>query len=84
VPAAPIHSVTDLAQDAHVRAHNMLIEIEHPAGRVEMVGNPIKLSRVAETYQAPPALGQHTSEVLERVLGLSDRDVTELREAGIV
>lgn len=84
VPAAPIHNVTDLAQDAHVRSHNMLVEIEHAAGKVKMVGNPIKLSRVDETYQSPPTLGQHTTEVLEHVLGLSARDVAELREAGIV
>jgi crotonobetainyl-CoA:carnitine CoA-transferase CaiB-like acyl-CoA transferase len=32
----------------------------------------------------PPALGQHTDEVLREVLGMDARRVEELRRAGVV
>jgi crotonobetainyl-CoA:carnitine CoA-transferase CaiB-like acyl-CoA transferase len=35
-------------------------------------------------HSAPPALGQHTREVLREVLGLSDTDVDRLQSAGVV
>ena len=31
-----------------------------PAGRIEVVANPIKLSRLDEVYNPPPRLGEHT------------------------
>jgi crotonobetainyl-CoA:carnitine CoA-transferase CaiB-like acyl-CoA transferase len=32
----------------------------------------------------PPALGQHTDEVLRGVLGMSDAEVKQLRASGVV
>ena len=64
----------------------MFIEVDHPlAGKYKTVNNPIKFSLTpVERKTAAPTLGQHSREVLRRVLGLSDAQVEELINAGVV
>jgi crotonobetainyl-CoA:carnitine CoA-transferase CaiB-like acyl-CoA transferase len=59
--------------------------IDHPiAGRVDVVGNPIRLSATPiENYSAPPLLGEHTVEVLGE-LGLTEADVSGLAQRGVI
>jgi len=48
-----------------------------------VIGSPIKLSRTPIEYKrAPPMLGQHTDEILSRILSKSTLD--ELKSKGIV
>ena len=65
----------------------MLIEVPRPDGGapLRVVGNPVKLSRVAEgPVTRFPSLGQHTNEVLGELLGLSDAELAGLRERGVI
>ncbi|MDZ7905812.1 MAG: hypothetical protein U5N55_08605 [Cypionkella sp.] len=44
--------------------------------RVELIGNPLKMSATPVTYaKAPPALGADTGAVLARDLGLTRADL---------
>jgi crotonobetainyl-CoA:carnitine CoA-transferase CaiB-like acyl-CoA transferase len=53
-------------------------------GQVRALGNPIKLSRHPHSRcEPPPTLGQHTDEVLSRVLGYSTDRIQTLRRQGI-
>jgi crotonobetainyl-CoA:carnitine CoA-transferase CaiB-like acyl-CoA transferase len=55
------------------------------AGKVPQVASPIRLSDTPVEYRnAPPLLGEHTLEVLQRVLGLDEAAVTALREAEVL
>ena len=85
VPAGPIYNLAQVYEDPHVRAREMVVELEHPvAGRVRHIGIPVKLSDSPGRITRPaPTLGQHTDEVLEW-LGLDTPAVTRLRESGIV
>lgn len=48
-----------------------------------MTGRPIKFPGAAQApLQASPLLGEHTFEVLQRNLGLTEEDFEELRAAG--
>ena len=71
VPCGPINRLDQVFADPQVQARGMKIELTHPAfGRVPMVANPIRLSATPVAYrQAPPALGEHTAEVLADWLG---------------
>lgn len=73
VPCGPINRLDQVFADPQVQARGMKIELTHPAfGRVPMVANPIRLSATPVAYrQAPPALGEHTADVLADWLGQS-------------
>lgn len=64
IPSGPIQNLEQVYQDEHLAHREMFIEMEHPkAGTIEMIGNPIKLSRTPVTYRkAPPELGQHAEK----------------------
>jgi formyl-CoA transferase len=51
---------------------------------VRALGIPVKLSETAGTIRrVPPALGEHTDEIL-RATGYSDTDIATLRAEGAV
>jgi crotonobetainyl-CoA:carnitine CoA-transferase CaiB-like acyl-CoA transferase len=86
VPCGPINSVAEVFADPQVRARAMLVKMPHAvAGTVSLAGNPIKFSDTPVDYrQAPPALGEHTAQVLERVLGLDKDKIAALSDAGVI
>jgi crotonobetainyl-CoA:carnitine CoA-transferase CaiB-like acyl-CoA transferase len=70
VPCGPINTLDKVFDDPQVRARGMRIELPHPvAGTVPLVANPIRMSASPVSYhRAPPALGEHTAEVLDEWL----------------
>jgi formyl-CoA transferase len=87
VPAGPSNDGADLYADPHVQLRDMLIEVPRPDADTGMlvVGNPIKMSRVAEgPVSSFPRLGEHTDEVLAATLGLRASDLAALRSSGVI
>jgi crotonobetainyl-CoA:carnitine CoA-transferase CaiB-like acyl-CoA transferase len=66
VPCGPINRLDQVFADPQVQARQMKFSLQHPAfGDVPLVANPIRLSISPVRYRiAPPALGEHTAEVL--------------------
>jgi crotonobetainyl-CoA:carnitine CoA-transferase CaiB-like acyl-CoA transferase len=85
VPAGPINTVPEALSHPQVLAREMVVETEHPqAGRLRMLGSPIKLSAQPPAVRsAPPGLGEHTDEVLAE-LGLTAEEIAAMREEGAV
>jgi crotonobetainyl-CoA:carnitine CoA-transferase CaiB-like acyl-CoA transferase len=69
VPAGPINNVAEVFAEPQIKARGMQINIPHPQNSdLQLVGNPIKLSRTPVHYERPPpTLGEHTEEVLARL-----------------
>lgn len=86
VPCGPINDLAQTFADPQVQARGLAVELPHAlAGRVPQVASPIRLSETPVEYRnAPPLLGEHTAQVLERVLGLSSGAVESLRRSGVV
>jgi len=86
VSCGPINTIRDLESDAHVIARQMIRSIVHPVhGEVRFAASPIRFSDTPVSYRiAPPDIGEHTGEVLTRVLGLDDDAVAGLRSRGVV
>lgn len=86
VPCGPINRVDQAFEHAQVKHRRMKIEMQHPSsGTVPLIGNPIRFSEHPITYCAPPpVLGQHTSEVLGELLGMSTIQVEAMRLSGLV
>ena len=75
LPCAPINTVDKIINDPHIKAREMMVELEHPvAGHLKMAGVPVKMSLTpgaAET--AAPLLGQHTAEILKEFFGWDEK-----------
>ncbi|MFQ6015496.1 MAG: CaiB/BaiF CoA transferase family protein [Anaerolineae bacterium] len=86
VPSAPINTLDRVFEDPQVLARHMKVEVDHSAiGKLPMIGNPVKISGVAEKEMAPPpTLGQHVEEVLAGILGYAEEKIADLRAKGIV
>jgi crotonobetainyl-CoA:carnitine CoA-transferase CaiB-like acyl-CoA transferase len=86
VPCGPINRIDEVFADPHVRARGVRVTMEHGrAGTVDLVGNPIRMSATpVADRRAPPALGEHTDEVLADWLGLSRDAAAALRASGVV
>jgi crotonobetainyl-CoA:carnitine CoA-transferase CaiB-like acyl-CoA transferase len=64
----------------------MRIDLPHPlSGSVPSVANPIKFSDTPIQYRnAPPTLGQHSHEVLQQYVGLSDEEIEALKTKQVI
>ncbi len=67
VPCGRVRSIRQAIQHPQVDARDLLITQAHPAlGRVQTLGPVVKLSRTPACVRLPPpALGEHTREILE-------------------
>ncbi|MDX6701320.1 MAG: 2-methylfumaryl-CoA isomerase [Baekduia sp.] len=61
-------------------------EVEHPGvGRYRMPGTPLDFSAIPRApVRRAPALGEHTAEVLNDVLGLTDAEIGRLAGDGVI
>jgi crotonobetainyl-CoA:carnitine CoA-transferase CaiB-like acyl-CoA transferase len=86
VPHAPVWDYADLFRQPQVAARGMRVKVRDPQGRpVELLGTPFHIDGVdLAPTRMPPALGEHTTEVLEEVLGLSAGEIEALREKGVI
>ncbi len=66
IPAAPVMSFADVAQDAHLEARHAFVDIEHPVlGSQRVMGAPWHLSDgPQEVRRAAPLLGADTAALL--------------------
>lgn len=85
IPAGPINNLEELFQDEQIAARNMVQVVEHPtAGKISLVGSPLKLSRTpAEVRSHPPLAGEHT-EVILKELGYSEAEVNQLKSSEVI
>lgn len=95
VPCGPINNIGQAFDDLQVRARGLRIEqerypgVQPPEGetinRVVSTASPLRLSDIPPTLRyAPPALGQHTDEVLRDWLSLDTHQVQLLRKQGVI
>ena len=86
VPCGPINDLAQVFADPQVRHRRMEVRAPHArAGEVRMVANPVKFSATPVAHdRPPPLLGEHTDEVLGRVLSLDAARIAALRRKGIV
>jgi crotonobetainyl-CoA:carnitine CoA-transferase CaiB-like acyl-CoA transferase len=83
VPCAPVSSLEEVVSDPHLTSRGVFPEVENSSGKkVKQVAYPAKFSGTPpQIRRLPPALGEHTQEVMEW-LGYSPKEIEELRREG--
>ena len=86
IPVGAINDIKQVVEHPQVVARQSLVEMDHPrAGKVRMVGPPVRLSETPGRVRTPaPMLGEHTDEVLGRLLGLGADEIAALRATGAI
>ena len=88
VPCGPINDIAQAFDDPQVQARGLAIELPRAAGdgidTIRGVASPLRLSEHPPVLRhAPPALGQHTDEVLAQ-WGVDAPERARLRAAGVL
>ncbi len=85
IPVGPILSMKEIAEEKSLRDTGTVVEVDHPGrGKYLTVGNPIKLSDSPADVRRSPLLGEHTEEILHKVLGYSGKEVAEIKLSGAI
>jgi len=86
VAAGVVQDASDLAQDPQLKQRGFFIELDHPElGKTISDATPIRLSDTPARYTRPaPVLGQDNDYVYGELLGMSDGELAELRQQGII
>ena len=86
VANGPINTIAEVFKEPQVIARGLKIELPHAvAGKVTLVASPMRFSETPIKHEIPPpAVGQHTDEILRGVLKKSEAEIAALRAAGTV
>jgi len=85
IPCGPILSMKEIAEEQSLRATGTVVEVDHPTrGKYLTVGNPIKMSDSPADVRRSPLLGEHTEEILAKVLGYSASQISEIKTSGAI
>ncbi|WP_339934123.1 CoA transferase [Vreelandella glaciei] len=84
-PLSPIKTIDEVVADPHVRERDMIIPVEYKGKSFEVFGNPIKMSLgTNEKGAQAPRSGESNEVVYEGWLGRSKKEISLLRENGVI
>jgi crotonobetainyl-CoA:carnitine CoA-transferase CaiB-like acyl-CoA transferase len=86
VPCGPVNELHEVFEEPQVRAREMVVTMPHPSrAAMPLLANPIRFSDTPVQYRRrPPALGEHTDEVLRDLPGFDDARLVTLRAKGVI
>ncbi len=86
VPNGPINTIEQVFREPQAIARGLKFELPHPlAGKASLVRSPMRFSGTPLKHRLPPPLlGEHTAEILRRLLGRSDAEIARLRAEGAI
>lgn len=85
IPAGPINRADEVTADPELQRRGLFYRLTAEGGDIPQVGTGILLDgRPNVPRSAPPKLGEHTAEVLGRLLGYDEEKIGALGSAGII
>ena len=86
VPAGPINTLDRVLSDPQVLAREMVVETEGPGKeKIKTIGHPLKMEETpVKTFTRPPRLGEHTRDVLTKILGYPAKKIDFLIQKGAI
>ena len=84
VPAAPLQTAAEIAEDPQLQHRGFLTWADHPVmGEALDCATGFRFSRSLANSDPSPMMGEHTGQVLSEVLGLPDEEIAALVHKGI-
>ena len=85
VPGGPVYTYGQILDDPHIKARQMVVEIDHPKiGRMKSLGLPVKSTGdLTAIRTAAPWLGQHSDEVVKSA-GYGASEIEQLYADGVL
>ncbi|MDY6934668.1 MAG: CaiB/BaiF CoA-transferase family protein [Spirochaetota bacterium] len=84
VPYAPVNTISEVAEDPHIKSRENLIDMDTEKGRIKVPGMAVRLSETPGRVARPsPRIGEHTEEILTE-LGYTEDAVKQLRDKKII
>lgn len=90
VPCGVVKDVTELMDDPQLLSRNMIINVDHPIlGKIKSFNNPVVFLDAQSQVQPgenqlDPKIGEHTNDVLKRLLNLSEADIDQLKKDEVI
>jgi crotonobetainyl-CoA:carnitine CoA-transferase CaiB-like acyl-CoA transferase len=85
IPVAPVKTIPQVAVDPHLWEREMLVKMDDAvAGEMYLPGATIKMSKTPGRVGPVPTPGQHTDEVLSRLLGYDPATLAGLRQEKVI
>ena len=86
VAAGAVLSTSEFVEDPHIQARGFIESFDHPVvGEKRYPGVPFKMSETPGYIHRPaPCLGADTEHVLKDILGMSDEEIKQLDDEGIL
>ena len=87
IPAGRVYRASEMLADPHFAAREAIIDVPHP--RFENLKMQNVVPRLSETPSsirsiAPQSVGEHNTEVLGGLLGMSDAEIDGLKARGVI
>ncbi len=88
VPCGPVYAIDQAMQDEQMKSLGMNMPVHHPRhGSFDVVGQPVSLEgsggRPVARFAAPD-LGEHTDEILSKLLGYEKTAIAAMRMRGVI
>ena len=86
IPYSRINNIQEICEDPVIRHRNMIVTVDQPGmGPVRIAGSPIRLSETPGRVEtAAPLLGEHSAEVLQKILGYTPERIEALKAEGVI
>jgi crotonobetainyl-CoA:carnitine CoA-transferase CaiB-like acyl-CoA transferase len=85
VPGGPIYNVEDMVNDEHFNARGLFESVQINGQALKIPAILPKLNKTPGSTRWPgPNLGSHNHQVLTEILGLSDADLAQLAQDGVI
>ena len=86
-PWAPIQSPKDVLQSLQLKARGLLSPVEYPEIKIRVPCPNLPFgygSLELKSHRRAPLIGEHNTEVLQGELGLTDKEIEQLRSEGVI